>query len=280
MRIICLLFVLLVANLHIKAQNIDYPFEVVKTGRGTQSVILIPGFASSGDVWKETVESLKNDHTCYTLTMAGFGGAAAKTEKSFNNWKDAIARFIKDKKINKPVIIGHSMGGGLAMAIAADYPDLPGKIIIVDALPCLSAMMNKDFKSNPNNDCTSMVNQMKAMTDEQFQQMQKAAIASLTTNQKAQEAILDWSMRSDRETFGAMYCDFINTDLRENIKQIKCEVMVLLEPYFAHIKPTIEAQYSNLKTADLRYANKGLHFIMYDDTEWYLKQVNDFVKSL
>jgi pimeloyl-ACP methyl ester carboxylesterase len=42
-----------------------------------------------------------------------------------------IATYIKNNKIEKPVIIGHSMGGGLAMAIAADYPELVGKIVIV-----------------------------------------------------------------------------------------------------------------------------------------------------
>jgi pimeloyl-ACP methyl ester carboxylesterase len=39
-----------------------------------------------------------------------------------------IATYIKNNKIEKPVIIGHSMGGGLAMAIAADYPELVVKL--------------------------------------------------------------------------------------------------------------------------------------------------------
>jgi len=34
-----------------------------------------------------------------------------------------------------------------------------------------------------------------------------------------------------------------------------------------------------LKTADLQYANKGLHFIMYDDKEWFDGQVNNFISQ-
>ena len=76
-----------------------------------------------------------------------------------------------------------------------------------------------------------------------------------------------------------MYCDFFNTDLRNRIAQIKCPSLILLESYFINLKPTIDEQYKNLKTADFKYANEGLHFIMYDDTAWYLEQLNHFLKS-
>ncbi|MBC7510822.1 MAG: hypothetical protein H7320_19065 [Ferruginibacter sp.] len=45
-------------------------FSVTVTGKG-QPVILIPGFSCSGDVWKETVNHLKNKYQCHVLTLAG-----------------------------------------------------------------------------------------------------------------------------------------------------------------------------------------------------------------
>ena len=50
-------------------------------------------------------------------------------------------------------------------------------------------------------------------------------------------------------------------------------------PNFINLKPAIEEQYKNLKTANFQYANKGLHFIMYDDKDRYLVQLNNFIKS-
>ena len=44
-----------------------------------------------------------------------------------------IAKFIKEERIEKPILMGHSMGGGLTLAIAAEFPELTGKIVIVDA---------------------------------------------------------------------------------------------------------------------------------------------------
>ena len=265
--------------LNVLAQTKSYPFEVVKSGKGKRALVFIPGFASSGDVWNETRMNFEKDFTCYTLTMAGFAGVNPQPNPSFKSWEDAIASYIKDNKIEKPIIVGHSMGGGFALALAADYPDLAEKIVIVDALPCLSALMDPSFKSKVNNDCAEMVNSMMAMTDSQFYEMQKTSMPRLLADASKLDMVIDWSVKSDRKTFAGMYCDFSNTDLRDKIGAIQCPTFVLLESYFVNLKPAVEIQYKNLKTANLKYANKGLHFIMYDDKEWYQTQLINFVKS-
>lgn len=265
--------------LNVFAQTKSYPFEVIKTGKGKQSIIFIPGFASSGDVWNETKTAFEKEYTCYTFTMAGFAGVKPQQNPSFENWKTEIANYIKDNKIEKPILIGHSMGGGLALAIAADYPELIRKIVVVDALPCLAALMDPSFKSKENNDCAAMVSQMTGMTDAQFLEMQKKTMPRLLADASKMDTVVDWSVKSDRKTFAQMYCDFSNTDLRNKIAAIKCPSLILLESYFINLKSAIEEQYKNLKTADFKYASKGLHFIMYDDAAWYLAQLNTFVKS-
>lgn len=275
--IIALLFSALCVNVF--AQTKSYPFEVIKTGKGKQAILFIPGFASSGEVWNETKTAFEKDFTCYTLTMAGFAGAKPYPSPSFENWKAGIATYIKTNKIEKPIVIGHSMGGGLALALAADYPDLIGKIVVVDALPCLAALSNVSFKSKENNDCSPMVAQMTAMNETQFYEMQKQAMPRLLQDASKLEMVIDWSVKSDRKTFAQMYCDFFNTDLRERISTVKCPSLILLESNFINLKPAIEEQYKNLKTANFQYANKGLHFIMYDDKDWYLVQLNNFIKS-
>lgn len=273
--IIIFLFATLCVNIF--GQTKPYPFEIKITGQGKQSIIFIPGFASSGEVWNETKSIYEKDFTCYTLTMAGFAEVKAQPNATFTNWENKIANYIKENKIEKPIVIGHSMGGGLALALASDYPELIEKIIVVDALPCLAALMNPAFKTEEKPDCSAMINQMTSATDEQFYQMQKMSISRLVADISKQELVVGWSVKSDRRTFAEMYCDFSNTDLREKIKTIKCPSLILLEAYFKNIKPAVEEQYKNLGNANIQYSNKGLHFIMYDDKEWYLKQLNNFI---
>ncbi|MFL9481958.1 alpha/beta fold hydrolase [Chitinophagaceae bacterium LWZ2-11] len=271
--IIALLFAALCVNVF--AQNAT-AFNVKKTGKGNRSIIFIPGFACSGDVWKETTPLFEKDFTCYTLTMPGFAGQPAEADPSFKGWEDAIAGYIKKNNIDKPIIIGHSMGGGLALALASDYPDVIGKIVVVDALPCLSAIMNKAFKSKENNDCSPVVKQFTAMSDSVFLQMQKHTMPRLVAETSKVAQVVEWSMLSDRKTFAQMYCDFSNTDLREKIATIKCPSLILLEQPFSTLTDAINDEYKNLKTGQLVYATKGLHFIMYDDTAWFNQQITRF----
>ena len=272
-----ILFLGLILSFTTNAQEIKISFEVKISGKGKQAIVFIPGFACSGEVWNETKSEFENNFTCYTLTMPGFASAKPQQNPTFKKWETEIANFIIQNKITKPIIIGHSMGGGLALAIAADYPDLISKIVVVDALPCLFALMNPSFKSKVIPDCTEMNLKLMNTSNEDFYKMQKKSISSLLADDTKQEMVVNWSVQSDRKTFAELYCDFGNTDLSEKIATIKCPSLILLESYFANFKPAIENQYKNLKTANLKYATKGLHFIMFDDKDWYLNELKSFL---
>ncbi|CAA9200969.1 alpha/beta fold hydrolase [Flavobacterium collinsii] len=276
-RSFIIVFLLTVGTVNTFGQNKSYPFEVKISGQGKQSIIFIPGFTCSGEVWNETKSVYEKDFTCYTLTMAGFAEVKPQPNASFKNWEDGIVNFIKDNKIKKPILIGHSMGGGLTLAIASDYPKLIKKIIVVDAVPCMGAFGNPAFKSLENPDNSEKINSILSATDEQFRTMQKNSIYGLVTNKSKQELVLSWALKSDRKTLAEMFWDYANIDLREKLKNITCPSLILLNSYYSKSKPVMEEQFKNLKNVNLQYAGKGSHFIMYDDTEWYLSQLNNFI---
>jgi pimeloyl-ACP methyl ester carboxylesterase len=197
---------------------------------------------------------------------------------SFSHWEAAIVAYIEQNHIDHPVIIGHSLGGGLALAIAADYPKVPSAIVVVDALPCLAALTMPAFASDPNNDCSATIQRFTSMPDSEFKIMQQRTMPSLVADTSKVGMLVNWSVLSDRRTFATIYCDFMNTDLRNKIKNITCPALILLESAFAGIKQPIAEQYKNLAAAQLSYADKGLHFIMFDDKDWYLQQLNTFIK--
>jgi hypothetical protein len=66
-------------------------------------------------------------------------------------------------------------------------------------------------------------------------------------NPSKQDEAISWSMKSDRKTFSQMYCDFSNTDLRENCDYKMSFIDIVLEFGFSNFKEPIEAQYKNLK---------------------------------
>jgi pimeloyl-ACP methyl ester carboxylesterase len=120
-------------------------FSVVVQGAGPD-VILIPGLTGSRDVWKGTVAAVPG-YRYHLVQVAGFGGTPPRGNAAGNvvaPLAGEIARYIQSRGLRRPAIVGHSMGGTIAMMIAARHPSLPGKVMVVDMLPQPAGIVGGD----------------------------------------------------------------------------------------------------------------------------------------
>ena len=222
-KTLLLVWMVLVFVAYIKADVL-----VKESGNGSKSLVMIPGFACSGDVWDETASLLSNEYHCLQLTLPGFAGATALETPSFRNMEEQIVAEIRHRNLNHVSLIGHSMGGGLAMAIAAHYPEIVDRVFIIDALPCLSALYNSAFKADPQKDYTVAIEKMMQMDDARYQQMTQIGAATQTLSIDKIPTINSWASKTDRRTYFSMYYDYTNTDLRQDLSNIKAPMLVLL----------------------------------------------------
>ena len=111
-------------------------FHVDVVGRG-RPMILIPGLSSSPDTWKTTVARYRDRYECHVLTLAGFVGQPPIAEPLIATARADLVKYIRDKHLDHPVVVGHSLGGTLAMGVAIDHPELVGPIVVVDMVPFL-----------------------------------------------------------------------------------------------------------------------------------------------
>jgi len=105
-------------------------------GRGPD-VILIHGLDSSRGIWNGTVAALPG-HRCHLVQIAGFAGVPAGGNASGQIVAPAaaeIARYIAEAGLARPALIGHSMGGTIAMMVASRWPQRVGRLMVVDMLP-------------------------------------------------------------------------------------------------------------------------------------------------
>jgi len=249
-------------------------------GKGNP-VLFLPGFITPGAVWKETVQNLTTKNESHLFSYAGFNGIAPIEMPWYENVKNAIFSYIEKKDLKNIRIIGHSMGGNLAVDIAARFPKRVKKMIIVDALACMREVMmpgvaasNLQYKSPYNNNLLKMnANQFKGMASN---------MAGFMTLKKEKAVVLTkWILAADRKTYVYGYTDLLKLDLREKLSGIKTKTLILGAsfPNVAIAKAHFEKQYTNLSNKTIEMVPNSKHFIMFDQPAWFYTKVNTFLKN-
>ena len=93
------------------------------TGSG-KPVVLIHGFAEDGEIWNNQIEFLKNHFTLIIPDLPGTGKSELNEDMSIEGIAESIKAIIIKENISQAIIIGHSMGGYITLAIAEKYPEL------------------------------------------------------------------------------------------------------------------------------------------------------------
>jgi len=280
-------FAILVAITTAIAHGASFSVEVSGTGK---PVILIPGLGCSAEVWQETVAHLnKEGYQTHALTLAGFGATKPLPGDHFlATVREDLAAYIRDKKLDHPVIIGHSLGGFLALWIAETNPDLPGKIISVDGLPFLTALMNPAITpEGVQNVGAATRKQFTSVSDDQFQQTQKQYIKSMLTSPENIAREEKVSATAARSAVTEAMVEMTVTDLRPDLPKIKAPVLVLgawiaYKDYGATHDSTTQlyaAQFANFPTVKLVMNDTAKHFIQLDTPDWFYNQVDQFLQS-
>ena len=111
-------------------------------------VIGLTGFAYA---WNETAMAMGDRYRCIGINMRGHGdsGPTPEREFSFDLWDTDIHALVTTLELDRPVIIGHSLGGRVAFVYAGRHPDHTRGIVVVDVGPGFpedaAAMVQRDF---------------------------------------------------------------------------------------------------------------------------------------
>lgn len=133
---------------------------VEKVGNGPIPMILIPGAAFGGGIWKSFMERNRDAYTMYAITPPGYDGThpppwSDTTDFSDRAWTnalcDAIVRLIDEEKIDRPVVVGHHMlGDHYALRIALDQPEKVRGVIVISGTPSMAfPAMNTNGPGKP-----------------------------------------------------------------------------------------------------------------------------------
>jgi pimeloyl-ACP methyl ester carboxylesterase len=258
------------------------------SGKG-QALIFIPGLACGPWVWAEITERLRGKYSIYLLTLPGFDGRMPEPGTTLESLSHDLAGLIESRKIAKPVLVGHSLGGTLSLAFAAEHSDLVAGVVAVDGLPVFPGT------EGVTGDRSALGQRMRAQfegqTPEQFALGQQAYMKQIgSVDEAIAMKLAEFSSRSDITATADFAAQVMTADLRPQLAKIKVRV-VEISPFNAPDFAAIGVDESR-KTGYYRMLLAGIeklevvsiaaarHFVMFDQPEKFAAALDGALESM
>ncbi|MGO3982940.1 alpha/beta hydrolase [Pseudomonas sp. SAS7] len=250
-------------------------------------VILIPGLASSREVWAGLASTLRQQHRLHLVQVAGFAGSPAVATvdgRVAAPVAEAVAGYIRSQHLEAPAIIGHSLGGEVALMLGARHPERVGRLMVVDALPFYTLLIDPTAtaeKAAPQ--AAAFRDGMLLAPAAQAEAMQRTAIDRLAKTAAARPALVDAALRSDRKVVAEATYELMTTDLRPELGGIQSPVQVVYayDPLYgipaASVDATFANAYAGTRNISFKRIDGSFHFVMLDQPQAFAQAVVDFL---
>lgn len=259
-----------------------------------RDIILIPGLSSSPEIWQGTVDHLIAQDgvgwRVHRIHVQGFAGAPAKANATgpvAAPVAEEIARYIRENGLNKPAVVGHSMGGTMGMMLAARHPDLVGRLMVVDMIPFMGAMFGP-----PGTTAESVVpvadqvfTAQSTAPRDQYLTQAKAAVTGMIKTEAARSGPLQDTETSDQQVSASAFRELIVTDLRPELSKITAPTEVLYVKFNdprmtdAITDAVYQMSFSTLPGAKLKRIDDSAHFIMLDQPQAFYGDLDAFLSA-
>ena len=101
---------------------------------GGPAVVLVHGWLSSSRIWEQLAGRLAQRFTVYTLDLSGFGESDKPLSGyGIRNGSRLLYAFCAHFGLTRANVIGHDLGGAMAVKLAADHPDVVGRLVVISA---------------------------------------------------------------------------------------------------------------------------------------------------
>jgi pimeloyl-ACP methyl ester carboxylesterase len=278
------------ASASVEAPHADFTSDRIRVGargRGAD-VIMVHGLTSSSEIWDTTAAALEGRYRVHLVQINGFAGHAAQgnlTGPVSAPVADEIARYIRETGLRRPAIIGHSMGGTIGLMLAARHPAQVGKLMVVDMVPFMGAFFGGPAATAAT--LAPIADQLRdraaAAPQGELSAQTEATLNAMVRTEAARPRIFEHARTSDNRVSANAFHELIVTDLRPELRNIRQPLTVLyVVPPNAPLPADqydsfVIAAYANAPQARIVKINDSYHFIMIDQFDRFMSEVNTFL---
>lgn len=236
-------------------------------------ILFIHGFPLSGRIWNEVVPKLSEKYKVIVPDLPGIGNSSfIQEDLTIEELASIIADILKNEGDEKAIIVGHSMGGYIALAFAELFEDMVLGIGLVHS----SATADDDAKRELRRKTIRLIE--KGGKEPFIRQMIPNLFGNATKHKEEQELISERSLLTENKTLTVFYNAMIKRPDRTHIlKNMRFPVMWVLgkQDSIADYKKVI--QQSTLASVNFVYVYKDCgHMSMLENAQGLVVDLNSF----
>jgi N-formylmaleamate deformylase len=256
-------------------------FSVEVSGAG-RPVIFIPGLTCDGHVWDGTVAHLGGKVQAHVISLRGFAGNPPIQQDLLPTVHEELVTYIRENHLEKPIIVGHSLGGFMTYWVAETAPDLIAGGVAVDGAPFFSALMDPKATAESAKPGAVAMRDRMAATPDQFKAGVKMFMGAMMREPDKHADLVEASTKSDPKTSADAMYFLMTTDMRPDLAKIKAPILVIAADADGQmprdaIEATWNAQLQAIPSHELIVVEHSKHFVMQDQPDVFYATLDAYL---
>ncbi len=249
-----------------------------KTGSG-DTLVLLHGLGSDSSVWSGVVEALKDRFTVVTIDLRGHGQTPPQKNPARlhiqNLAQQDVRRVIEEENLGRVILVGHSMGGVVALEYARRYGNFTRMAVLVDT--ALQFGIDPTARD-------AMVNDLAADREAFIEKF--FASAGMSKDPATSQRMAEAALKTDAETYAAFFKEYLDTKSNwpRKFGGTTTPVRLIYQQEARKDQPTAEylsaLGYDTFKNFRAERLENVGHFVMLDDQAAFLKALDDCIADL
>ncbi|MBW4651065.1 MAG: alpha/beta hydrolase [Kastovskya adunca ATA6-11-RM4] len=236
----------------------------IEWGRQDKVLVFLHYFGGAAMSWRWVAEQLP-DYRCIAINLPGFGKAPAIASPSLRQYADAVCAELAALNVESYTLIGHSMGGKIALQVAAKSERPPEQVVLIAPSPPTQEPMPDEEKQRLLNNHPSQSNAettLSSATQRALSQEQQAL--AIETHLIVEETAWRWWL-----------LEGMNHSIADQMPQLQMPVSVLAskdDPVISY--NTIESDVLGVISHAKLITTQGVgHLIPLEDPNWVAEQL-------
>jgi pimeloyl-ACP methyl ester carboxylesterase len=239
-----------------------------REGRGEREIVLLHGLGSSASVWDGVVPHLERAYRVWAYELPGHGRTPPLHRLTLETATADLERFLEANDIVYPVLVGHAMGGVIALQYALENPKSVRRLVIIDAAPMqLATLEERNWVVD------QLVHNYDAFVADRF--------SNMSPRPDVTSRIVDQALRTDQSSFSSLLTSSFTFDFRLQLARQPIPIFVIGSEMFLPEPDRVGEQLDRLgfgaaQTISFKRMEATGHFVMLEQPDYTASLIGVF----